>query len=132
MKKNWLVLILVIVLGTTMLVGCKDNKDNKDTDATTEETDETESKEEVTDEETDEETEPAADEGKVLRIYCWNEEFQDRFDDYYASDLPEGIEVEWVITPNEDNAYQDKLDQDLLNQDSAADDEKIDIFLVEA
>lgn len=132
MKKNWLVLILVIVLGTTMLVGCKDNKDNKDTDATTEETDETESKEEVTDEETDEETEPAADEGKVLRIYCWNEEFQDRFNDYYASDLPEGIEVEWVITPNEDNAYQDKLDQDLLNQDSAADDEKIDIFLVEA
>ncbi|QEY34864.1 carbohydrate ABC transporter substrate-binding protein [Caproiciproducens galactitolivorans] len=67
---------------------------------------------------------------KVLRIYCWNEEFQSRFKDYYASKLPKDITVDWVITPNENNAYQNKLDQDLLNQESA--EKKIDIFLVEA
>ena len=67
---------------------------------------------------------------KTLRIYCWNTEFQDRFNAYYASKLPEGIEVEWIITPNENNAYQNKLDADLKAQASA--DQKIDIFLVEA
>lgn len=136
MKKNWLVLMLVIALATTLLVGCKDKKDDVDATKASEETDATEETKETDEkEETEEteETEPAAPEGKVLRIYCWNEEFQDRFNAYYGEDkLPEGVEVEWVITPNEDNAYQDKLDQDLLNQDSAADDDKIDIFLVEA
>lgn len=132
MKKNWLVLMLVIALATTLLVGCKDKKDDVDATKASEETDDTEEAKETEAPEETEETEPAAPEGKVLRIYCWNEEFQDRYNDYYADKLPEGIEVEWVITPNEDNAYQDKLDQDLLKQDSAADDEKIDIFLVEA
>ncbi len=66
----------------------------------------------------------------TLRIYAWNTEFQDRFNAYYADKMPEGIEVEWVITPNENNAYQDKLDADLLSQESNAD--KIDIFLIEA
>lgn len=76
---------------------------------------------------------PAATGGSsetTLRIYAWNTEFQDRFNAYYADKLPEGIQVEWVITPNENNAYQDKLDADLLAQDSATD--KIDIFLIEA
>lgn len=66
----------------------------------------------------------------TLRIYAWNTEFQDRFNDYYADKLPEGITVDWVITPNENNAYQDKLDADLQKQDGSSD--KIDIFLVEA
>jgi len=71
-------------------------------------------------------------EGKVLKIYCWNEEFQSRFNDYFEADglVPDDVKVEWVITPNADNAYQNKLDQDLLNQESA--DEPIDIFLIEA
>ncbi|MBQ9538319.1 MAG: carbohydrate ABC transporter substrate-binding protein, partial [Treponema sp.] len=38
--------------------------------------------------------------GKVLNIYCWNEEFQSRFNDFYASKLPSDIKVNWVITPN--------------------------------
>lgn len=72
------------------------------------------------------------DSAKTLRIYGWNTEFQDRFNTYFkdAGKLPEGINVEWVITPNENNAYQNKLDADLKAQDSAAD--KIDIFLIEA
>jgi hypothetical protein len=70
---------------------------------------------------------------KTLRVYCWNTEFQDRFNAYYAdkmkTDFPD-VEVEWVITPNENNAYQDKLDLDLKGQADAAD--KIDVFLIEA
>ncbi|MEI6100491.1 MAG: carbohydrate ABC transporter substrate-binding protein, partial [Eubacteriales bacterium] len=72
--------------------------------------------------------------GKVLRIACWNEEFKSRFTDYFekAGLLPADVKVEWVITPNKDNAYQNKLDQDLLGQDKAAADQKIDMFLIEA
>ena len=72
--------------------------------------------------------------GKVLTIYAWNTEFQDRFKKYFedAGKLPEGVKVNWVITPNQGNAYQQKLDEALLNQKNVAADNKIDIFLVEA
>ena len=83
------------------------------------------------------------EEGKVLNIWCWNDEFQSRFNDYYpgvkevAADkstttLNNGITVKWTINPPTDNNYQNKLDEALLKQDSAAADDKIDIFLVEA
>ena len=85
---------------------------------------------------------PAA-QGKVLNIWCWNDEFQSRFNDYYpevkeiAADkstttLKDGTTVKWTINANENNNYQNKLDEALLSQDSAADDDKIDIFLIEA
>jgi hypothetical protein len=80
-------------------------------------------------------SEPASDEqGKVLNIYCWNEEFKSRFTDYFekAGLVPDGVEVNFVITPNQDNAYQNALDEALLNQESAAADDRIDIFLIEA
>jgi hypothetical protein len=80
-------------------------------------------------------SEPASDEqGKVLNIYCWNEEFKSRFTDYFekAGLVPDGVKVNFVITPNQDNAYQNALDEALLNQESAAADDKIDIFLIEA
>lgn len=72
--------------------------------------------------------------GKVFRIYCWNTEFQERFNDYFVAKglVPDGITVEWVITPSENLAYQDKLDAALLAQGTAAADDKIDMFLVEA
>ena len=77
------------------------------------------------------ESAPAAnDEGKVFRIYAWNEEFKGFFEKYY--EVPEGITVEWVINPSDGGVYQDKLDEALLNQANAADDEKIDMFLAEA
>ena len=89
----------------------------------------------------------AEDTGKVLKICAWNEEFKGLFETYYAGTapisgtetyydkapgLPEGVTVEWVITANEGNAYQDKLDQDLLAQESASGDDLIDMFLFEA
>jgi ABC-type glycerol-3-phosphate transport system substrate-binding protein len=69
-------------------------------------------------------------EGKVLNIYAWNEEFKGFFEKYYT--VPDGVTVNWIITPSTDGAYQDKLDEALLNQDSAADDDKVDLFLAEA
>lgn len=71
-------------------------------------------------------------EGKVLNIYVWNDEFSARFNKYYASKVPADVKVNFVQTPNQDNAYQNKLDEVLLNQEKAAADEKVDIFLVEA
>lgn len=85
----------------------------------------------------------AAPEGKVLNIWCWNDEFQSRFNAYYpdvqevaqdksTTTLKDGTTVKWTINPNQGNNYQNKLDQALMSQESAAADEKIDIFLVEA
>jgi hypothetical protein len=88
-----------------------------------------------------EDVEPApAEEGKVLNIYCWNEEFKSRVTDHYPGyvevDGTTGtigdVTVNWNITPSDDNAYQNNLDETLLGQADAAADEKIDIFLVEA
>ncbi|MCR5793391.1 MAG: ABC transporter substrate-binding protein, partial [Lachnospiraceae bacterium] len=81
-----------------------------------------------------------ASEGKVLNIYCWNEEFKSRITDHYPgyteTDATSGtigdVTVKWNITPNADNAYQNNLDETLLNQGNAGADDKIDIFLVEA
>ncbi len=69
-------------------------------------------------------------EGKVFNIYAWNEEFKGFFEKYYK--VPEGVTVNWVITPSDNGAYQQKLDEALLNQANADDDEKVDMFLAEA
>lgn len=84
--------------------------------------------------------EEAAEEGKVLNIYCWNEEFKSRLTDHYpgyeAVDGTTGkigdVTVNWNITPSDDNAYQNNLDENLLKQADAAADDKIDLFLIEA
>ena len=81
-----------------------------------------------------------SDEGKVLNIYCWNEEFKSRLTDHYPGyeevDGTHGkigdVDVVWNITPSDDNAYQNNLDETLLKQADASADDKIDIFLVEA
>lgn len=84
--------------------------------------------------------EAASDEGKVLNIYCWNEEFKSRLTDHYPGyeevDGTHGkigdVDVVWNIPPSDDNAYQNNLDETLLKQANAAADDKIDLFLVEA
>ena len=73
---------------------------------------------------------PESSEGKVFNIYAWNEEFKGFFEKYYT--VPEGVTVNWIITPSDNGAYQEKLDQALLNQENAADDDKVDLFLAEA
>ena len=98
--------------------------------------------------------EGSADSQKKLRICTWNEEFKNRLRAYYdqydkeksgmtgetdkdgnfivgeKEYLKDGTEIEWLTTPNKDNAYQNKLDTDLAAQ--AGSDMKIDMFLIEA
>ncbi len=84
----------------------------------------------------------ATAEGKVINIYSWNDEFRTRLeavypevestsDDGTVTTLKDGTEIHWIINPNQDGVYQQKLDEALLNQASAAADDKVDIFLSE-
>ena len=84
--------------------------------------------------------EDVPDEGKVLNIWCWNDEFQSRVKEFYPGYVDNGdgtgtiggVKVKWTINPNADNGYQIPLDAALKNQDNVSADEKIDIFLIEA
>lgn len=138
MKKKIISALLCATMAATMLAGCggttADEKGTTDdaADATTEEGAGAEAGSSV----------DTADleAGKVLNIYCWNEEFKSRITDHYPDyteiDATTGtigdVTVVWNITPNDDNAYQNNLDATLLKQADAADNDKIDLFLVEA
>ena len=82
------------------------------------------------------------EEGKVINIYCWNDEFRTRVEAVYdqvdhTSDdgtvtyLKDGCEIHWTVNPNQDGVYQKKLDEALLNQADAKADDKVDMFLSE-
>ena len=146
MKKT-LSLILALVMALSLLTGCGGSGSSKDSTPAEDETpaaDTAAPAEEPADEAAEPADEaPASEEGAILNIWCWNDEFQSRFNDYYpevkeiaedksTTTLNDGTIVKWTINPNENNNYQNKLDEALLSQDSAADDEKIDIFLIEA
>ena len=151
MKRRIVSMMLVAAMGATLLAGCGGNaagsNDTKSDDAKSSAADATGSDATATDENapaTEAESTDAqagtSDEGKVLNIYCWNEEFKSRLTDHYPGytevDATTGtigdVTVKWNITPNDDNAYQNNLDATLLKQADAAADDKIDIFLVEA
>ena len=82
------------------------------------------------------------EEGKVINIYSWNDEFRQRLESVYpevestskdgsVTKLKDGTEIHWVINPNQDGVYQQKLDEALLKQADASADDKVDIFLSE-
>lgn len=82
------------------------------------------------------------EEGKVINIYSWNDEFHQRLEAVYPevketskdgtiTYLNDGTEIHWIINPNQDGVYQNKLDEALLKQADAAADDKVDIFLSE-
>ena len=127
MKKKIVSALLCATMLTGMLAGCG-NTDANGTNGTQQAA--TGNTEKVS----------ASDDGKVLNIYCWNEEFKSRITDHYPDykevDATHGkigdVEVVWNITPSDDNAYQNNLDTTLLNQNDAQADDKIDLFLVEA
>ena len=87
---------------------------------------------------------PAADGAAVVNIYCWNNEFPNRMMDHYpgfvANDPADSTKggkigdtvINFVVTDNKDNMYQNKLDEALAAQATAADNDKVDIFLIEA
>lgn len=85
---------------------------------------------------------PATDEGKVINIYSFNDELRTRITAVYSeiestsedgtsSTLKDGTEIHWIINPNQDGVYQDKLDEALGNQLTASDNDKVDIFAAE-
>ncbi len=129
MKKKLLSVLLSTAMVAALLVGCNNDAPAVDDGAADNGSDVTS------------EVEPdVVEEGKVLNIYCWNDEFQRRVQDHYPGyvivDGTTGtigdVTVKWNITPSDDNAYQNNLDETLLGQADAAADDKIDIFLVEA
>ncbi len=84
----------------------------------------------------------AAEEGNVINIYSWNDEFRERVEAVYSevestsddgtvTTLKDGTEIHWIVNPNQDGVYQQKLDEALMNQADAAADDKVDIFLSE-
>ena len=82
------------------------------------------------------------EEGKVINIYSWNDEFRQRLESVYpevestskdgsVTKLKDGTEIHWVINPNQDGVYQQKLDEALMKQADASADDKVDIYLSE-
>lgn len=135
--KKALVLSLACAMGLS-LVACGGN-DDATTEAKKDDTTTEAAKDDASDATSEAEV-SGSDEGKVLNIYAWNEEFKSRITDHYPGyeevDATHGkigdVDVVWTITPSNDNAYQNNLDQQLLKQADASADDKIDIFLVEA
>lgn len=145
-KAKALSMLLVMIMALSL---CACGSSSNDTKTEPEKTEETAATEETATDEAEEpaddtaatdDTAEAADEGKVLNIYCWNDEFQQRMTTFYPGYTDNGdgtgsigdVTVNWLMTPSQDNAYQNKLDEALLAQESAADDDKIDLFLIEA
>ena len=135
MKKKVLSALLTTAMLASMLVGCGNSNDAPaaaSSEAAPAASTEAAASTEV--------AEPAAEEGKVLNIYAWNEEFKSRLIAHYPGyeevDGTTGkigdVTVKWNITPSNDNAYQNNLDANLLKQADAATDDKIDMFLIEA
>ncbi len=116
MKKNLFALFGAVAVGLG-LVGCTGNTDSSKTSTT--------------------------EEDKTINIRCWNTEFMERFEKFYAEKidknlgekkylLKSGKTVVFNIVANDDNAYQNALDNALKADDGAKASEKIDMFLMEA
>ena len=140
---RFMALSLTVAMAAASFAGCGDKTQDSTTAATTAAT--TKATDAGTDAGTDSTTTAAATpsgegEGSVLNIQCWNEEFKSRVTDHYPGytevDATHGkigdVDVVWTITPTKDNAYQNQLDKILPENASAAADDKVDIFLMEA
>lgn len=82
------------------------------------------------------------DGGSVFHIYAWNTEFQGFFNKYVSDEKvndPEietyhldGVPVKWTITTSDNGAYQNALDMALRENETANEENKVDMFLAEA
>lgn len=108
--KNQFRRLICIALSVTMLCGCS-----------------------LSDKPGSKENTRARDEGEIVNIYCWNDEFKGIYESY-AKDIAQehGVEVNFIIITNDYSAYQINLDEALAEQNEAIDDDKVDIFLIEA
>ncbi|MBP5445636.1 MAG: hypothetical protein J6Y28_05630 [Acholeplasmatales bacterium] len=82
-------------------------------------------------------TQQQIDNGKVVNVLLWNDEFQQRVRNYYRDNgeeievlspniylLPDGTKIKWTMVANEGSAYQNALDDSLKDGD-------VDIFAFE-
>lgn len=131
MKKKYVSMVLVAALVAGAFSGCGD-KSSSDTDGGNSQQSSSGNNG----------SSGGTEEGKVINVYSWNDEFMKRVCAVYpevkktskdgtVTTLNDGTEIHWIINPNQDGVYQQKLDEALLNQASAADDDKVDIFLTE-
>ncbi|WP_333650508.1 carbohydrate ABC transporter substrate-binding protein [Lacrimispora sp.] len=127
MKKKVVSGLLCAVMAASLAAGCSSKSAQSQDGSKAAET-----TAKAAEEKTEAQSQSGGEEGKVINIYVWNDEFKDRYEDYYASKLPAGYTVNFVMTPSENNAYQNALDEALLNQNEAKTDDKVDMFLVEA
>lgn len=139
MKKKVISLLLAAAVAAGSAAGCgSDSSAKKDSDAKTS----ADANDGAADANDGADAVSDANEGKVINIYSWNNEFCERVQAVYSevektskdktvTYLKDGTEIHWIINPNQDGVYQQKLDEALLNQESAAADDKIDIFLSE-
>ena len=136
MKQRVISLMLTVAMGATLLAGCGSSA----TDSANAGADS--GKESAAAAGTESDEKDFSGEGKVINIYSWNDEFRTRLEAVYpevestSSDgtgttLKDGTEIPWVINPNQDGVYQQKLDEALMNQADASADDKVDIFLSE-
>lgn len=133
MKKKVIAVLLTATIGIGTFAGCGGAaKSDAATDTASAESSTEESGAVASD----------AEEGKVINVYSWNDEFSKRViavypevektsDDGTVTTLKDGTEIHWIINPNQDGVYQQKLDEALLKQADAPADEKVDIFLSE-
>lgn len=132
MKKNMVRILLITAVAIGVLAGCG-NQGGSDVATGSD-----------TQSNSDAQGSVAADveEGKVINIYSFNEELRNRITAVYPeivstsndkteSTLKDGTVIHWIINPNQDGVYQDKLDEALNNQIAASADDKVDIFAAE-
>ena len=136
MKKRTLSLILATAMVAGSLVGCGGSSSASSSAPAEEPAAEAEAPAA--------EAAPAADDASIVNIYCWNNEFPNRMMDHYpgfeANDPADSTKggkigdkvINFIVTDNKDNMYQNKLDEALAAQATAADKDKVDIFLIEA
>ena len=141
MKKRTLSLILATAMVAGSLVGCGGNTSASSSSAPAQEP---AAEAEAEAPAAEAEAAPAADDASIVNIYCWNNEFPNRMMDHYpgfeANDPADSTKggkigdkvINFIVTDNKDNMYQNKLDEALSAQATAADKDKVDIFLIEA
>lgn len=137
MKKKIVSVLLLAAMAASTLAGCGGSGSGSQTNSTTNNSSSTGSSSQ-----TDNASTTGADEGQVINIYSFNDELKTRITAVYSeiestsadgteSTLKDGRVIHWIINPNQDGVYQDKLDEALMGQMSAADNDKVDIFAAE-
>lgn len=143
MKKKVVSILLLATMTTSLLAGCGGKGSDSSTNTTSSNSSDSQTSSNANaSSDTASGSDTAADEGQVINIYSFNDELRNRITAVYSeiestsedgttSTLKNGKVIKWIINPNQDGVYQDKLDEALTAQMSAAADDKVDIFAAE-